>query len=292
MYARLPNWLHRLFDLLGRPFVNLVVLPSTFLYHSARYALCSYPRTLGCAHISYWTYIKTNLARVHSGWTKGNWVNYADPNAGKILPSPYANLCDIEKLLVPAASAPRVGVAAIGIVPSVPVPGFMLRKKKLFGQTVSCVSRLKLTASTPACSSAPSAERGSFTTSSAAGSPAVTRSTRTSSGPWRRSPATASSVSSLPPADRADMAAVNYRKSLDKTSAFPASLLDALAGYQYLLSLGFEPKNIMLCGDSAGANACLALSRYLDALTDAGHHIGQVGALCLLCVSCEVSQGN
>lgn len=137
MYARLPNWLHRLFDLLGRPFVNLVVLPSTFFYHSARYVLRSYPRTLGCPHLSYWTYIKTNLARVHSGWSKGNWVNYADPYEGKILPSPYANLCDIEKLLVPAASAPRVGVAAVGIVPSVPVPGFMLRKKKLFGQPVS-----------------------------------------------------------------------------------------------------------------------------------------------------------
>lgn len=85
---------------------------------------------------------------------------------------------------------------------------------------------------------------------------------------------------------------MNYRKSLDKTTAFPASLLDALAGYQYLLSLGFEPKNIMLCGDSAGANACLALARYLDALTDAGHHIGQVGALCLLCVSCPETRAD
>lgn len=136
MYARLPNWLHRLVDLLGRPFVNLIVLPSTFLYHTARYILCPYPRNLGGTHASYWTYIKNNLDRVHSGWTKGNWVNYPDADAGKILPSKYAKLCDIEKVLVPAASAPRVGVAAVGIVPSVSVPGFMLRKKKLFGEKV------------------------------------------------------------------------------------------------------------------------------------------------------------
>lgn len=136
MYARLPNWLHRLFDFLGRPFVNLVVLPSTFFYHSARYVLRSYPRTLGCLHTSYWSYIRNNLARVHSGWTKGNWVNYADAASDQILPSSYAKVCDIQRLLVPAANVPRVGIAAVGIVPSVPVPGFMLRKKKLFGQKV------------------------------------------------------------------------------------------------------------------------------------------------------------
>lgn len=35
----------------------------------------------------------------------------------------------------------------------------------------------------------------------------------------------------------------NYRKCLDDASAFPAPLLDCLAGYQYLVDeLGFEPK--------------------------------------------------
>lgn len=36
---------------------------------------------------------------------------------------------------------------------------------------------------------------------------------------------------------------LNYRKSLSAASAFPACLLDALAGYQYLIdNLGFQAK--------------------------------------------------
>lgn len=39
------------------------------------------------------------------------------------------------------------------------------------------------------------------------------------------------------------MEGLNYRKSLSSASAFPACLLDALAGYQYLLDeLGFASK--------------------------------------------------
>ena len=44
---------------------------------------------------------------------------------------------------------------------------------------------------------------------------------------------------------------------------FPAALLDALAGYLYLLKLGFLEENIILVGDSAGGNLILALIRYL-----------------------------
>ena len=44
---------------------------------------------------------------------------------------------------------------------------------------------------------------------------------------------------------------------------FPAALLDALAGYRYLLKLGFLEENIILVGDSAGGNLVLALIRYL-----------------------------
>lgn len=35
---------------------------------------------------------------------------------------------------------------------------------------------------------------------------------------------------------------------------FPAALLDALAGYRYLTQFGFKAENIILLGDSAGAN--------------------------------------
>ena len=44
---------------------------------------------------------------------------------------------------------------------------------------------------------------------------------------------------------------------------FPAALIDALAGYLYLVKLGFLEENIILVGDSAGGNLALALTRYL-----------------------------
>ncbi|KAH6913973.1 endoplasmic reticulum protein [Coprinopsis sp. MPI-PUGE-AT-0042] len=45
---------------------------------------------------------------------------------------------------------------------------------------------------------------------------------------------------------------------------FPTALIDALAGYNYLVStLGFKPSNIIICGDSAGGNLAHALTRYL-----------------------------
>jgi acetyl esterase/lipase len=60
--------------------------------------------------------------------------------------------------------------------------------------------------------------------------------------------------------------AINYRKCLTAETAFPAPLQDALAGYLYLLGLGFEPQNITLIGDSSGAHILLGLTRYLAEL--------------------------
>lgn len=50
---------------------------------------------------------------------------------------------------------------------------------------------------------------------------------------------------------------------------FPTQLLDALAGYAYLVGLGFAPADIVVSGDSAGANLVLALTRYLVEYADA-----------------------
>jgi len=59
--------------------------------------------------------------------------------------------------------------------------------------------------------------------------------------------------------------APNYRKVVNASQAFPALLLDALAGYIYLTeTLHFEARNILMMGDSAGGHLCLALSRYLS----------------------------
>lgn len=44
---------------------------------------------------------------------------------------------------------------------------------------------------------------------------------------------------------------------------FPTALIDALAGYLYLVKLGFPEENIVIVGDSAGGNLALALTRYL-----------------------------
>jgi acetyl esterase/lipase len=61
---------------------------------------------------------------------------------------------------------------------------------------------------------------------------------------------------------------VEYRLSIGKPyepeNPFPAALLDALAGYIYLTkTVGFDPKDIIFEGDSAGGNLVLALTRYL-----------------------------
>jgi acetyl esterase/lipase len=61
---------------------------------------------------------------------------------------------------------------------------------------------------------------------------------------------------------------VEYRLSagppFTPANPFPAALLDALAAYNHLVNvLGFEPQNIILEGDSAGANLVLTLTKYL-----------------------------
>lgn len=62
--------------------------------------------------------------------------------------------------------------------------------------------------------------------------------------------------------------AVEYRLSSSYPFAeehpFPTALLDALAGYDYLVGvMGYRPSNIIVVGDSAGGNIALALTRYL-----------------------------
>ncbi|KAI0766612.1 alpha/beta-hydrolase [Trametes elegans] len=61
---------------------------------------------------------------------------------------------------------------------------------------------------------------------------------------------------------------IDYRLAstdpLPRAGAFPAALVDALAGYKYLVrKLGFRPHNIVIMGESAGGNLGLQLTRYL-----------------------------
>lgn len=58
---------------------------------------------------------------------------------------------------------------------------------------------------------------------------------------------------------------VGYR--LAPENPYPAALEDALEGYQYLLSKGYSPERIALCGESAGAGLCYSLCMKLKELS-------------------------
>ncbi|KAI1109302.1 Alpha/Beta hydrolase protein [Nemania sp. NC0429] len=55
-----------------------------------------------------------------------------------------------------------------------------------------------------------------------------------------------------------------YRLLVDEATRFPAALQDVLTFYHYLLRLGIEPGNIVVSGDSAGANLVIGLLRHLE----------------------------
>ncbi|KAG9316167.1 alpha/beta-hydrolase [Chiua virens] len=61
---------------------------------------------------------------------------------------------------------------------------------------------------------------------------------------------------------------LNYRLSsaapFQPENPFPAAVIDALAGYKYLIdTLGFKPTNVIVSGDSAGGHLAFTLVRYL-----------------------------
>ena len=65
---------------------------------------------------------------------------------------------------------------------------------------------------------------------------------------------------------------LEYRLAVGKPKPahpFPTQLLDALAGYNYLVNVvGFSPNDIIIVGDSAGANLAHALTMYLSECKD------------------------
>ena len=59
---------------------------------------------------------------------------------------------------------------------------------------------------------------------------------------------------------------VDYRLSCNTGARFPAALQDAVTAYKYILALGIPSSQILLSGDSAGANLVLALLRFMSKL--------------------------
>lgn len=55
-----------------------------------------------------------------------------------------------------------------------------------------------------------------------------------------------------------------YRLARSPESRFPAALQDVVTFYHHVLSLGVDPSNVVLSGDSAGGNLVFALLRYLE----------------------------
>lgn len=56
-----------------------------------------------------------------------------------------------------------------------------------------------------------------------------------------------------------------YRLASTRGQGFPAAIQDAVSFYAHVLALGYDARNVVLSGDSAGGNAALALLRYLEA---------------------------
>ncbi|GLB37506.1 putative steryl acetyl hydrolase [Lyophyllum shimeji] len=91
---------------------------------------------------------------------------------------------------------------------------------------------------------------------------------------------------------------LEYRLSSHKpftvAHPFPAALLDALAGYSYLINVvGFAPADIILAGDSAGGNLAHALTRYLVEHQASDNSIPALpGGLILLSPWCDLSPSH
>lgn len=61
----------------------------------------------------------------------------------------------------------------------------------------------------------------------------------------------------------ATVVTIDYRVAPANT--YPAALTDAVNGWNWLISQGYKPQNIIVTGDSAGGNLALALCLYLRA---------------------------
>lgn len=59
----------------------------------------------------------------------------------------------------------------------------------------------------------------------------------------------------------ADVFSLDYRTA--PNDKYPCAFEDAIEGYEWILSQGYFPENIYLCGESAGGGLCLALTLWL-----------------------------
>ncbi|KAK9413453.1 putative Alpha/beta hydrolase fold-3 domain-containing protein [Seiridium unicorne] len=92
---------------------------------------------------------------------------------------------------------------------------------------------------------------------------------------------------------------VQYRITRAPDTRFPAAIQDGVTSYSYLLSLGIDPKRIIISGDSAGGNLAIALLTYTSQRTRARitshtetHRKTLVPSLCQWAADEYLPQGN
>lgn len=77
---------------------------------------------------------------------------------------------------------------------------------------------------------------------------------------------------------------VQYRHAIHKECCFPGALQDALAAWIFAVTIcRFDPQDIVLCGDSAGAGLSWSLAAYLG-VVQPSHALGTPGKVALFSV--------
>lgn len=85
--------------------------------------------------------------------------------------------------------------------------------------------------------------------------------------------------------------APDVRKSLSLDRAFPVPIIDGLSAYLHVRNKGYQPGEIIVMGDSAGAGLCWSLVAYLAILHEKekrlpdGQAVGLPGGMILISVS-------
>jgi acetyl esterase/lipase len=84
---------------------------------------------------------------------------------------------------------------------------------------------------------------------------------------------------------------VQYRHAIHQECAFPAALQDGLAAWLHLVvDCGFDPKDVIMTGDSAGAGLSWSLTAYL-ALVNEQLTLGIPGRVSLFSVRLSLRSG-
>lgn len=285
--------LHLLVDILAFIPTHALVLPLTALYHATRYWLVRRARRF--PRLGWWRYVVLNVLRVRTQCIRGLCVNYPDPDAERLIPSKYDGECDVEVVRVPPIreEVPRIEVLSSkvvkqGTVKGNEVPGFWIRKKGEEGEKV------RRGAEGERNTDGLMSERPHRQCRTRGARHLLHRRRRICPWPPSQSPhgilirqahRSACFLHQLPQVPRRRVSIPGVPDRHARRVAVPHGHRLRPTGTTQQLVVKADGQNVMLTGDSAGANACLGLTRYLDALRQHGFDWGLPNGLALHCVS-------